>query len=96
MYFSCEGNQTYTISRKQVEGNRFYIATTTEEPVDGLACNIIFDENNSILKYTFTTPSTAKYVFIYLSNNNDVINNGNIKAEKGNKATDWTPAPEDT
>ena len=96
MYFACEGNQTYTISRKQVEGNRFWIATTTEEPVDGLDCDTIFDEDDSILKYTFTTSSTAKYVFIYLSNESDVINNGNIKAEKGNKATDWTPAPEDT
>ena len=95
MYFACEGNQTYTISRKQVEGNRFWIATTTEEPVDGITCDIIFDEDNSILKHTFTTSSTAKYVFIYLSNESDIINNGNIKAEKGNKATDWTPAPED-
>src|SRR5690625_2589979 len=33
------------------------------------------------------------YLVLYLTNQNDEL--PNIKLEKGNKATDWSPAPED-
>lgn len=48
---------------------------------------------------TVTAPSIATFIRIYIAGN-DGVNGGsvtvsNIKLEKGNKATDWTPAPED-
>lgn len=54
--------------------------------------------------FTFTTPSTLAYPYLQLRPVLDIANAGaqknvnfwNIKFEKGNKPTDWTPAPEDT
>ena len=48
---------------------------------------------------TVTAPSSATFIRIYIYGN-DGVNGGsvtvsNIKLEKGNRATDWTPAPED-
>ena len=48
---------------------------------------------------TLTAPSNATFIRIYIAGN-DGVNGGsvtvsNIKLEKGNKVTDWTPAPED-
>lgn len=48
---------------------------------------------------TVTAPSSATFIRIYIFGN-DGVNGGsatvsNIKFEKGNRATDWTPAPED-
>ncbi|WP_221410398.1 phage tail protein, partial [Riemerella anatipestifer] len=39
--------------------------------------------------------SQGQKVWVYSANNYKVDFNGGIKLEKGNKATDWTPAPED-
>lgn len=49
---------------------------------------------------TFTTPSDFKYIRLYISLNNTAPNGttctiSEAKLEIGNKATDWTPAPED-
>ena len=47
---------------------------------------------NSKYSKTFIAPSNTAYCAVsWLKNNLD----NNIKLEKGNKATDWTPAPED-
>ena len=71
-----------------------------------------FDENKQLLDqsgyYTFTNPykytfndktKFIKITFNYLSNSTilpDEIKNAKIKMEKGDIATDWTPAPENT
>ena len=57
------------------------------------------------LVFTFTVPSTAARLYLGIRADNDItashyavgdyIEARNIKLEKGNKATDWTPAPED-
>lgn len=72
----------------------------------------LFDENKKLLDqsgyYTFTNPykytfndktKFIKITFNYLSNSTilpDEIKNAKIKMEKGDIATDWTPAPENT
>lgn len=94
MYCQVEGNQTYTISRKIIEGNRFWLCWAISEPIAGTTVTV-FSNNNSLLETTVTSPETAKWLFIYLSNQGDTINGRNIKVEKGNKATDWTPALQD-
>ena len=95
MYCPVTAGVTYTISRKNVEGNRFRLYWTTEEPASGILVTRAASYNDSALVYTLTVPSGKNWLFIYLSNQSDVINDGNIKVERGNKATDWTPAPED-
>lgn len=71
-----------------------------------------FDENKQLLDqsgyYTFTNPykytfndktKFIKITFNYLSNSTilpEEIKNAKIKMEKGDIATDWTPAPENT
>ena len=61
-------------------------------------------EMSGRLEYTFTVPMTAKRLYLGIrsgdTNTNhyaagDYIEARNLKLEKGNKATDWTPAPED-
>lgn len=56
------------------------------------------------LEYTFTVPTTAKRLYLGIRSDNstashyaigDYIEARNLKLEKGNKTTDWTPAPED-
>ena len=44
--------------------------------------------------FTVTTTSTSQTLYILLGLNG-TINVSNVKLEKGNKATDWSPAPED-
>ncbi len=76
-----------------------------------LAFSIGIDANWSNLKQyigiyagkfieTFTTPSDFKYIRLYISFNNSEPNGttctiSEAQLEIGNKATDWTPAPED-
>lgn len=62
-------------------------------------------EMSGRLVHTFTVPEDAKRAHFFIQINGGAANNHyaigdyiearNIKLEKGNKATDWTPAPED-
>lgn len=94
MYCAVDGGETYTISRRMIEGNRFWIEWSEQEPASGVILNPL-SRDNTALKVTVDVPSEANWLFIYLSNQSDVINDGNIKVERGTKATDWTPATED-
>ena len=95
MYCSVESGETYTISRKIVEGNRFRLYDSAQEPAVNVQTYKLFDSNDSTMKQTITIPQGSHWLLIYLSNQSDTINDGNIKVERGNKATDWTPAIED-
>ena len=61
-------------------------------------------EMSGRLVYTFTVPQTAKRLYLGIRSDDananhyavgDYIEARNLKLEKGNKATDWSPAPED-
>ena len=61
-------------------------------------------EMSGRLEYTFTVPLTAKRLYLGIRSGDananhyavgDYIEARNLKLEKGNKATGWTPAPED-
>lgn len=62
------------------------------------------DEMSGRCEFTFTVPETAKMLYLLVQPNlstssaytaGDYLELKNIKLEKGNKATDWTAAPED-
>lgn len=66
--------------------------TTTAVYVDNYAAFSTIGRNF----YTRTTqPDCAKLYVLIQANNGKTIHVKNIKLEQGNKATDWTPAPED-
>lgn len=84
----CEPSTTYTISIEQGE------LELNERDEDG---NYLRGIKSPISgSYTFTTSSDAYHlgVFTYNKEAGEFVFS-KIKLEKGNKATDWTPAPED-
>ena len=103
-----EPNKTYTASRKTTKLNnrfRFYMYNTDSDNPEDIEGKIETDETSgyvedSSLVFTFTTDSDTKWLYIYLSNQLEERegikdNEPEIKLEKGNRATDWSPAPED-
>lgn len=97
--YNLNPNTVYTFScniLKAISSLAFSIGT------DGKWSNVIpcTDMNAGKFIKTFTTPSDFKYVRLYISLSKEAPNNtpctlSEAKFELGNKATDWTPAPED-
>lgn len=95
-------NTTYTISNKKIinEGSRgenLYVIIYNNEITKSVQTIGSFNSGN---KTTFTTTSSVKdtdRLLIYVSDGNvsGYFEIQEFKLEKGNKATDWTPAPED-
>lgn len=90
-------NEVYSISRVSATNNRFRCSFTTNPPASGVP---FFGGTGSVSTYdsslkieNISVPANANYLLVYLTNQNDPI--PDIKIEKGTKATDWTPAPED-
>ena len=89
---SCEPNSYYTMSSP-----KRMVALQYDE--DDVYIPPIIDkgENKTL---TFKTHSSARYLrffilFVEEPNELNLIGEYKLKIEKGNKATDWTPAPED-
>ncbi|MDY3470790.1 hypothetical protein PG627_07550 [Riemerella anatipestifer] len=99
----CEKNTEYTISAfvKGI-GSAFFYALEMKE--NGTHTTVYSDNYrefpvNSEYKYVNftirTQPDTAYFIFILRAFSNNTVWFKDVKLEKGNKATDWTPAPED-
>lgn len=91
-----EPNKVYTVSRSNNNNNRFRIVYLDEEPKNGVSYLTIDSQDNE-LNHTFTTPDEATHVLIYLQYGEAISDKDKpkVQLEKGNKATDWSPAPED-
>ncbi|MCW0507939.1 carbohydrate binding domain-containing protein [Riemerella anatipestifer] len=100
----CEKNTEYTISAfvKGI-GSAFFYALEMKE--NGTHTTVYSDNYrqfpvNSEYKYVNftirTQPDTAYFIFILRAFSNNTVWFKDVKVEKGNKATDWTPNPEDT
>lgn len=96
--------QKISISRKNImRPNRFRVCFTKEEPADGIN---FYDENGVIGNFVnldasingnITVPNGMKYLFLYLSNNNETITNEmEIQLEPGTTATPYVPHEEQT
>ena len=93
-YVAVSPNEEWTISRADTSNNRFDYCFTIDEPVSGIS---IYEWNtayrNALKIEGIVVPEGYNYLFFYLSNQNDDVSY--VKIERGNRATDWTPAPED-
>ena len=93
-YVPTVAGEVWTLSRSTTENNRFDYCFTIDEPAANVPIyNWNSDHRNDLEIVGITTPADYNYLVIYLSNQNDDL--PNIKLEKGNKVTDWSPAPED-
>lgn len=93
-YIPVVAGEVWTVSRSSLANNRFDCCFTVDEPANGVLIqgwNSGYRE--SLEMVGLVVPEGCNYLFLYLSNQNDEM--PNIKVERGNKVTDWTPAPED-
>lgn len=106
---SCEPNTTYTLSAYVKGGSEetsptkigFY-GNNLNGQGHNFSHNQLAPRDWERIAYTFTTSDTATSMIVrfepftdnYQSNRPDMYICG-LKLEKGNKPTDWTPAPED-
>ncbi|WCS66401.1 hypothetical protein CRP6_000007 [Riemerella phage vB_RanS_CRP6] len=99
----CEKNTEYTISAfVKGMGSAFFYALEMKENGTYTA---VYSDNYRVfpvnseykyVKFTIRTQSdTAYFIFILRAFSNNTVWFKDVKVEKGNKATDWTPAPED-
>lgn len=87
-YTEVTSNTEYTVSSDPFYNLRYVFYDSDKMFISGF---IIPDET---YKRTFTTPSNTSFVRIS-SETSNLRGSDNWKLEKGNIATDWTPAPED-
>ncbi len=76
-------NTTYTISK--VAGNKCFYAFYNDKK------EFILGGGNNNRINTFTTPTNAKYIRVYWSNEGDELSNINLQIEEGNTATSYEP-----
>nr|DAV67688.1 MAG TPA: hypothetical protein [Caudoviricetes sp.] len=89
--FQLEVGKTYIISAKRITGarpdNMFYL-NTKKEWDSGEAKSVAINT-------PFIVDKDYRYLWIWYNNIGDAVTIEELKLEKGNKATDWTPALED-
>lgn len=100
-YVNVEVGETYTMScfaRLETErsGAKLQFRPDVLQPIT----NLTFDKDLTTDYQKFTCTWTCgvggiERIHIRTANANDILYVKKIKFEKGNKATDWTPAPED-
>lgn len=100
---SIQSGETYTLSAwvrvdTALDNNKNNIFLRTDSG-DGPILRIPMDaEVGTWIRYqnthTFTSDRVPSYFYVLIGLNG-AITVSNLKLEKGNKATDWTPAPED-
>ena len=94
--FPVKSGDYWTLYRLSSVNNRWRLYWLAEEPKDGspiLSMAFNGDSTGANHINTVIVPDNATWGFIYLSNAADQV--PDIMLEKGNKATDWSPAPED-
>ena len=93
---------TYVFNATSTKTNKTIRMLFNYQYDDNCTYNAYYDSNyhypyyrdNTTLPFTLTLTQPAKIGFVVLTDSGDQTISA-LKLEKGNKATDWTPAPED-
>lgn len=85
--------EVYSVSRTAATNQRFAIGFSTDNPAHGVVITGYQDVRDQLKIEGVTVPTGANWLCVYVTNIDEIL--PNIKVEKGNKATDWSPAPED-
>ncbi|MEN2468012.1 phage tail spike protein [Ornithinibacillus sp. JPR2-1] len=93
--FKVSEGEKWVLQRTESTNNRWGVYWFDEEPTVGsIPVSRAFRDDSASNKLVYlTVPSNVTWGFIYLSNQADEI--PNIMLEKGNKPSDYSPAPED-
>lgn len=95
-YLPVKKGEVWSLSRTKIgNANRFGYTFSEDEPLIDVEVSGGVDHRNDLTVEGIKIPYDG-WMYIYLANN--VANSESlpiIKLEKGTKATDWTPAPED-
>lgn len=93
-YIECNPGDIYSVSRNETTNNRFRVMFSETQPnVDILVfggTGMVTTYDNSLKIENIIVPQNAKYLFLYLSNQADIIPQ-NIQLEKSNVATPYEP-----
>ena len=90
-YCRIVGGESYTVSRKVNESNRFRVTFTSDEPADNVPFISPYSEFDSALYGTVTAPADANWIFVYLSNQSDNCNADNYMIELGSTVSAYEP-----
>lgn len=100
--FPVTPGDSWAIHRTAKTNNRWMLCWLNTEPTkDAVVSSRVLNANDQepYVKNIFVVPEGITWGFLYLhkaASKDEVVNIPNIMLEKGNKATDWKPAPEDT
>ncbi len=93
-HFKVKSGEIYSFSRNEVTNDRFRITFYEEEPARGTPYVNVASHDTNLKLEGVKVPEGINYILLYI-----VYQEGEmpskIKIEKGDKATDWSPAPED-
>lgn len=102
-FIAVEAGKKYTISLKELTNADYYFKVTMSTVDAYGVANSMLNKDEWIYSdsYTFTAPENCKFVMISVGCDagvtpDDLKVKFNIKLERGNIITDWSPAPEDT
>ena len=95
----------YSLSERLIEGESYYISGDINNP-NGSVLAVGLNLNNGINNNLISLPLNQSFIAtvqmswldkfcLAVQTENGIVKFSNFKLEKGNKATDWTPAPED-
>ena len=101
-FIAVEAGKQYTISLKELTNVDYYFKVTMSTVAAYGVTNSMLNKDEWIYSdtYTFTAPANCKYVMISVGCDSGVTPDDlnakfNIKIERGNVATDYSPSPED-
>lgn len=101
-FIAVEAGKKYTISLKELTNADYYFKVTMSTVDAYGVANSMLNKDEWIYSdsYTFTAPDKCKFVMISVGCDagvtpDDLNVKFNIKLERGNIITDWSPAPED-
>ena len=104
-YETSIGWYYFSLSERLIEGESYFLSGDINNP-NGSVLAVGLNLNNGVNFNLISLPLNQSFIAtaqmtwldkfcLAVQTENGIVNFSNFKLEKGNKATDWTPAPED-